>query len=122
MRTWTAKPTKNGNSMALRLEKGMLDVYPEFATGDFSVSVLVPGTLLIHRNTPVEEVGDEDPVLSTFLQFMDQEMKKNPNKITPLSNREHAFMMAALGDVELDDNERFGEDFEIPGLAEDEKR
>lgn len=124
MRTWTAKPTKNGNSMALRLEKGMLDAYPEFASGDFSVNVLVPGTLLVHRNTPVEEVGNEDPVLTTFLQFLDKEMIANPDKITPLSRREHSAMASALKGVEVDDTEEFGDDFEMPGSSsvEDEKR
>jgi antitoxin PrlF len=122
MRTWTAKPTKNGNSMALRLEKGMLDASPEFGSGEFSVNVLGPGTLLVHRNTPFEEAGDEDPVLSTFLQFLNQEMKNTPAKITPLSRREHAFMASALKDVELEDDEEFGDDFEIPRLGEDETR
>ncbi|MBA3646847.1 MAG: hypothetical protein H0W63_11820 [Gemmatimonadaceae bacterium] len=102
------------------MEKAMLDAYPEFASGDFSVNVLVPGTLLIHRNTPVKEVGDDDPVLSTFLQFMDREMEKNPNKITSLSRDEHAFMVDALKGVEIDENEEFGDEFDIPGLAEDE--
>lgn len=122
MPVWTAKPTKNGNSMALRLEKAMLDAYPEFLSGDFSVNVLSPKTILIHKEDAEHTTPAEDPVVGAFLDFLDTQMQKNPDRIVALSKADFATMKAAVEGIELDDQQVFDADFEVPGSGRHEPR
>ncbi len=108
--------------MALRLEKAMLDAYPEFLSGDFSVNVLGPRTILIHKENAGKSIPANDPVVGAFLDFLDTQMQKNPDKIVSLSQTDFAAMKDSLEGMKLDEQEIFDADFEIPGAGKHEPR
>ena len=58
-----ARATTVGNSKALRLDAALFRAHPEFGIGEFAVSVIAPGRMLIQ--TIAEHANDEtDPVLA----------------------------------------------------------
>jgi antitoxin PrlF len=72
-----------GNSRGMRLPAGFFHAHPEF-TGKVQVTVVADGTVLmstkpISKRKPKEDEGD--PVVASFLQFMDKQMTEHPGDI-----------------------------------------
>lgn len=72
-----------GNSRGMRLPAGFFDAHPEF-NGKVQVTVVADGSVLVSarptsKRKPKEDEGD--PVVASFLQFMDKQMTERPEDI-----------------------------------------
>ena len=72
-----------GNSRGMRLPAGFFQAHPEFS-GKVQVTVIADGTVLVSarptsKRKPKEDEGD--PVVASFLQFMDKQMMEQPGDI-----------------------------------------
>jgi hypothetical protein len=82
------KVTPIGNSKGIRLDATFFKAHPEF-NGEVSVTVLADGHVLLSaRSVPTREVEsapeDSDPVMLSFLSFLQAEMQQHPEQIKPL--------------------------------------
>jgi antitoxin PrlF len=101
--------TTTGRSEAIRLDKDLFKQHPEFEQkAKVQAHVIGPGQILISLIGNVQSDGmDEDPVVTAFLSFIEQDMLKNPEHITPLSNELLQNVSALIQDVEVSDDEVF---------------
>ncbi len=72
-----------GNSRGMRLPAGFFHAHPEF-NGKVQVTVVADGSVLVSarptsKRKPKEDEGD--PVVASFLQFMDKQMTERPEDI-----------------------------------------
>jgi antitoxin PrlF len=115
MVSYRAKATTVGHSKALRLDRALFQAHPEFATGEFKVSVLGPGAMLVTAKTPASrEPADADPVLEAYLAFLEQQMVSRPESIRPLTTEDVRGLERLLADVVIDRDEELPDDFELP--------
>src|SRR5689334_15639679 len=87
MPTFTGSITTTGKSEAIRLDKALFRLHPEFRQkAKVRAQVISPGHALIsvidEETAPSE---DEDPVVSAFLAFIEKDLKKQPGRRTRLS-------------------------------------
>jgi hypothetical protein len=111
--TFTAKAATSGNSRALRLDAALFKSHPEFAKGEFAVHVLGPGTMLVTATNPASAADEQDPVLTAYLAFLDNQMKARPDLIRPLTGAHVAGLDQLLAGVVVNRDEDLG-DFELP--------
>ncbi len=115
MASYNAKATTVGNSKALRLDRALFRAHPEFATGEFKVSVLGPGAMLVTAAArPGGEQAETDPVLEAYLAFVEQQMLNHPEYIRPLTTEDVRGLDTLLADVVVDRDEELPDDFELP--------
>ena len=72
-----------GNSRGMRLPAGFFHAHPEFS-GKVQVTVVADGTVLVSAKPPSKRKPKEDPgdpVVASFLQFMDKQMTEHPGDI-----------------------------------------
>jgi antitoxin PrlF len=72
-----------GNSRGMRLPAGFFHAHPEFS-GKVQVTVVADGTVLVSARPPSKRKPKEDegdPVVASFLQFMDKQMMEHPGDI-----------------------------------------
>lgn len=72
-----------GNSRGMRLPAGFFHAHPEF-DGKVKVTVVANGSILISPKTPPRRKVNEDesdPVVASFLQFMERQMTEHPEDI-----------------------------------------
>jgi antitoxin PrlF len=72
-----------GNSRGMRLPAGFFHAHPEFS-GKVQVTIVADGTVLVSARPTSKRKpkGDEgDPVVASFLQFMDKQMTEHPGDI-----------------------------------------
>ena len=72
-----------GNSRGMRLPAGFFHAHPEFS-GKVQVTVVADGTVLVSARPPSKRKRKEDegdPVVASFLQFMDKQMTEHPGDI-----------------------------------------
>ena len=72
-----------GNSRGMRLPAGFFRAHPEFS-GKVQVTVVADGTVLVSARPPSKRKPKEDegdPVVASFLQFMDKQMMEQPGDI-----------------------------------------
>ena len=72
-----------GNSRGMRLPAGFFHAHPEFS-GKVQVTVVADGTVLVSARPPSKRKPKEDPgdpVVASFLQFMDKQMTEHPGDI-----------------------------------------
>ena len=72
-----------GNSRGMRLPAGFFHAHPEFS-GKVQVTVVADGAVLVSARKPIRRhaKGDEsDPVVTTFLQFLQKQMTDHPEDI-----------------------------------------
>src|SRR5207248_11541774 len=82
--TYHAKAATVGNTKALRLDSALFRAHPEFARGDFAVSVIAPGCMLVQATT--ENTKDEtDQVFDAFLGFIERQMELRPDLISAVT-------------------------------------
>jgi hypothetical protein len=111
-----AKAATVGNSKALRLDAALFREHPEFSVGEFAVSVIAPGCLLVQTTT---EPNDDatDPVFDAFLTFVEHQMARRPDLISPVTIIDRAKANALLVGVSANRDEDLGDDFELPGSS-----
>ena len=112
MATFTGSITTTGKSEAIRLEKALFRLHPEFRQrAKVRAQVIAPGHALI---SVVEEETraqpEEDPLLTAFLAFLERDMKTHPKRIRPLSKRMIARAVRLTKGVKVAAAERFPED------------
>ncbi len=74
-----------GNSRGMRLPAGFFNAHPEF-TGKVKVTVVSEGQVLMSAKTSTRrKMKDEeaDPIVASFLQFIEQQMTEHPEQIVP---------------------------------------
>jgi len=72
-----------GNSRGMRLPAGFFHAHPEFS-GKVQVTVVADGTVLVSAKPPSKRKPKEDegdPVVASFLQFMEGQMTVHPEDI-----------------------------------------
>ncbi len=72
-----------GNSRGMRLPAGFFNAHPEF-TGKVQLTVVADGAVLISAQTPARRrprADEGDPVVASFLQFLERQMTDNPQDI-----------------------------------------
>jgi antitoxin PrlF len=108
MATFTGTITTTGKSEAIRLDKALFRLHPEFRQrARVRAQVIAPGHALI---SVVEEgkpaPTEEDPVFTAFLAFLERDMKTHPERITPLSKRVIARGIRLTKGVKVTDEDR----------------
>ena len=111
---YQASATTVGNSKGLRLDAALFREHPEFASGNFEVDVIAPGRLLIRAQPADVGVEGDDPILGAFLGFLGQTMERRPDLTTAISAADQARVAELVEGVEMNDEEPFDEDFELP--------
>ena len=74
-----------GNSRGMRLPAGFFRAHPEFA-GKVQVTVVADGAVLMSAKMPARRRSkddEDDPVVASFLQFMEKQMTAHPEDIVP---------------------------------------
>jgi prlF antitoxin for toxin YhaV_toxin len=89
---YLGKVTPIGNSKGIRLDAAFFKAHPEF-NGEVSVTVLADGHILLStQSVSTHEVEsapeDSDPVMLSFLSFLQAEMQQHPEQIKPLDQKE----------------------------------
>ena len=113
--TYRAKAATVGNSKALRLDSALFREHPEFSAGEFTVSVIAPGRLLVQSTSEPAADDETDPVFAAFLGFLEHQMQRRPDLITPATRDDLAAADDLLAGVEVDRDADLGESFRMPG-------
>jgi antitoxin PrlF len=81
--SFRGRKTATGNSLALRFDRALFKSHPEFS-GDVDAYVIAPGRMLVVAEMEAPGSRQQDPVIASFLSFLAEDMKRNPNRIQPL--------------------------------------
>lgn len=111
MTTFAGSITTTGKSEAIRLDKALFRLHPEFRQkAKVRAQVIAPGHALISvvEEGP-SEVDEEDLVVATFLAFLEKDMKTHPNRIAGFSKRAIARATRLTKGVKVTDEERLPE-------------
>ncbi|MGH8695841.1 MAG: type II toxin-antitoxin system PrlF family antitoxin [Burkholderiales bacterium] len=84
---YAGKVTRVGNSKGIRLDAAFFKAHPEFG-GEVQATVLAEGQLLLSATTKGRTRGKTaetvDPVVVSFLGFLERQMRAQPERIRPL--------------------------------------
>ncbi len=84
---YAGKVTRVGNSKGIRLDAAFFKAHPEFG-GEVQATVLAEGQLLLSATTKGRTRGKKadtvDPVVVSFLGFLERQMRAQPERIRPL--------------------------------------
>jgi antitoxin component of MazEF toxin-antitoxin module len=72
-----------GNSRGMRMPAGFFNAHPEFS-GKVRMTVVGDGQVLVSAAAPAKrkaKADEADPVMDSFLQFLEREMTENPQDI-----------------------------------------
>jgi len=109
MPTFTGSITTTGKSEAIRLDKALFRLHPEFRQkAKVRAQVISPGHALItvvddEEASPRDE---EDPVVTAFLAFVERDLKEHPGRRTLLSKTSLARAVRLTKGVKVSDQER----------------
>jgi prlF antitoxin for toxin YhaV_toxin len=78
---YRGKQTKTGNSSGFRFEGALFKSHPEF-NGEVRAHIIAPGRMLVLAETEARETTD--PVMTSFLAFLAQDITRTPQDIRPL--------------------------------------
>ena len=113
MTAFNGSITTTGKSEAIRLDKALFRLHPEFKQkAKVTAHVIGPGQALItvvDDGTPVVE--EEDPVVLAFVAFLEKDMKKHPARVKPLSRKLLSEVARLTKNVKVSDDERLPDDF-----------
>ncbi len=79
---YRGKQARTGNSSGFRFEGALFRSHPEFQ-GEVEAHVLAPGRLLVLATEP-RQTEQIDPVMSSFLAFLAQDIANAPHGIASL--------------------------------------
>jgi antitoxin PrlF len=87
MSTFTGSITTTGKSEAIRLDKALFRLHPEFRQkAKVRAQVISPGHALISViDDETLPARDEDPVVMAFLAFIENDLKMHPGRRSRLS-------------------------------------
>ncbi len=112
MSTFAGSITTTGKSEAIRLDKALFRLHPEFRQkAKVRAQVIAPGHALIsvvEEGAP--EIEDEDPVVTAFLALLEKDMKTHPKRMAGLSKRSIARATRLTKGVKVTDDERLPHD------------
>jgi hypothetical protein len=83
---YRGKQTKTGNSSGFRFEGALFKSHPEF-NGEVRAHVIAPGRMLVLAETEAHETKTTDPVMTSFLAFLAQDIARAPQDIRPLDTK-----------------------------------
>lgn len=72
-----------GNSRGMRMPAGFFHAHPEFS-GKVRLTVVGDGQVLVSAAAPPKRKtkdDENDPVMASFLQFLDRQMTENPQDV-----------------------------------------
>ncbi len=99
---------KVGNSRGMRLPAGFFNAHPEFS-GKVKVTVVADGQVLISAQPTAQNKAKSkaanpeiDPVMQSFLGFLDAQMAAHPEHIVPADPAQWARIAALVEGVEPD--------------------
>ena len=111
---YKGKATTAGNSRALRFDAALFKAHPEFAAGDVTAHVLGPGAMLVTAATgPGRARTAPDPTLDAFLAFLDDQMRRRPDRIRPRTRADVAGLDQLLAGVRVNPDDELPDDFEL---------
>ena len=82
MSRYSGTITTTGKSEAIRLEKALFKLHPEFAQ---KAKVEAPGTMLVSVAKQADVETEADPVMTAFLGFLSNDIAAAPARIKPLA-------------------------------------
>ena len=87
---YAGKVTQVGNSKGIRLDAAFFKAHPEFG-GAVQATVLAEGQVLLsakaERRTRAKRSERLDPVMASFLGFLERQMRAHPERIRPLDDK-----------------------------------
>jgi antitoxin PrlF len=85
---YSGKVTQVGNSRGIRLDAAFFRAHPEFG-GEVQATVLAEGQVLLSAKATRRARGQKaeapDPVMASFLGFLERQMQAHPERIRPLN-------------------------------------
>lgn len=108
MPTFSGSITTTGKSEAIRLDKALFRLHPEFRQkAKVRAQVIAPGHALISvvddQTAPATE---EDPVVGAFLAFIEKDLVAHPTRRTRLTKTAIKRAVRLTKGVKVDDRER----------------
>ena len=112
MSTFTGSITTTGKSEAIRLDKALFRLHPEFRQkAKVRAQIVAPGHALISVvDEETAAPNEEDPVVSAFLAFLEKDLKTRPGRTTGLSKKSIARAARLTKGVKVSDRERLPDD------------
>jgi antitoxin PrlF len=112
MSTFAGSITTTGKSEAIRLDKALFRLHPEFRQkAKVRAQIIAPGHALI---SVIEEgpqaPQEEDPVVTAFLSFLERDLKTHPQRSGGLSKKSIARAVKLTKGVKVSDSERLPDD------------
>jgi antitoxin PrlF len=84
---YSGKVTPVGNSKGIRLDAAFFKAHPEF-DGEVQATILAEGQVLLSaKGTRKVRAESLDPVMASFLGFLEEQMREHPDRIRPLDAR-----------------------------------
>jgi len=87
---YAGKVTQVGNSKGIRLDAAFFKAHPEFG-GEVQATVLAEGQVLLSakakRRARDNRAEAPDPVMASFLGFLERQMRAHPERIRPLDSK-----------------------------------
>jgi antitoxin PrlF len=107
MPTFTGSITTTGKSEAIRLDKALFRLHPEFRQKEkVRAQVISPGHALISVvDDEAAPVQDEDPVVMAFLAFIEKDLKTHPGRRSRLSKASLRRAVRLTKNVKVTDDE-----------------
>jgi len=106
---YSGKLTRTGNSTGFRFEQALFKSHPEF-NGEVSAHVIAPGRLLVTVETAEEPDDEDDPMIASFLAFLNRDMLAHPESIKPLDENLLRRIASLVEGVEVDMDEDLGDE------------
>jgi antitoxin PrlF len=107
MPTFTGSITTTGKSEAIRLDKALFRLHPEFRQkAKVRAQVISPGHALISVvDDGLAPAREEDPIVAAFLGFLEKDLKNRPCRRSRLSRASLARAVRLTKNVEVTDDE-----------------
>ncbi len=107
MPTFSGSITTTGKSEAIRLDKALFRLHPEFRQkAKVRAQIISPGHALISVVGEEQDSAEEaDPVVSAFLAFLEEDMKKHPGRRTRLTPKQLNRAIRLTKKIQVDDDE-----------------
>ena len=115
MSVFSGAITTTGRSEAIRLDKALFKAHPEFRQrAKVRAHVLGPGHLLVTLADDGDAGGsddvEQDPVVSAYLAFLEQDMVAHPERLAPLTEDELTRLRRLTEGVEVRDDDVIPDD------------
>ena len=109
--------TTTGRSDALRLDKALFKMHPEFRQkAKIRASVVGPGSLLITLQAEEEaskhsdDMIETDPVAMSYLAFLERDMRAHPERLRPFTEADISRLRTLLEKVRVSDDDIIPDD------------